>query len=65
MCLRVGRLAILLVFSLATLALAQPSTEKGRKERSEYETELQRLKRDKPNEYENTGRWQLSGHNFF
>jgi hypothetical protein len=54
MCLRVGRLAILLVFSLATVALSQPSTEKGRKERSEYETELQRLKRDKPNEYENT-----------
>jgi hypothetical protein len=54
MCLRGGMLTILLVFSLATVALSQPTTEKGRKERSEYETELQRLKRDKPVEYENT-----------
>ena len=48
MCLRAGMLTILLVFSLATVALSQP-TIKERKDRSEYETELQRLKRDKLN----------------
>lgn len=53
MCRRVGVLVILLVFSLAKVALPQPATEKGLKERSEFETELQRLKRDKPKEYEN------------
>jgi len=54
MCLRAGILTILLVFSLATAALSQSTTDKGQKERLEYETELQRLKRDKPKEYENT-----------
>jgi hypothetical protein len=52
----VGKLTILLVFLLTTVALSQPTTDKERKERSEYETELQRLKRDKPKEYENTKR---------
>jgi hypothetical protein len=61
MCLRAGMLTILLLVSLATVALSQPTTGKGRKERSEYETELQRLKRDKPNEYENTKRMAILG----
>src|SRR4030095_16836004 len=55
MCLRTG--AFLLMFSLATAeALPQPTTDKGRKAegRLEYEAELQRLKRDKPKEYEET-----------
>jgi len=38
------------------MAQSQPTTDKKRKERSEYETELQRLKRDKPTEYENSRR---------
>ena len=36
-----------------TVAQSQSTTDKKRKERSEYETELQKLKRDKPTEYEN------------
>ncbi len=56
MCLRAGMLTILLVFLVATMAQSQPTTDKKRKERSEYETELQRLKRDKPTEYENSRR---------
>jgi hypothetical protein len=46
-------LTILLVFLVATVAQSQPTTDK-RKERFEYESELQRLKRDKPTEYENS-----------
>jgi len=57
MYIRAAILTILLVFSLAPVALSQPTTDNGRNKRSEYETELQRLKRDKPKEYENTKRW--------
>ncbi len=52
MYIRAAILTILLVFSLATVALSQPPSDKGRNERSEWETELQRVKRDKPKAYE-------------
>jgi Putative peptidoglycan binding domain len=54
MCVRVGILTILLVCTVATATQSQPKIDKKRNERLEYETELQRLKRDRPKEYENT-----------
>lgn len=54
MYLRVGLLTLLSVFLVVAAARSQPTTENKRKERLAYERELQRLKRDKPTEYENT-----------
>ena len=54
--LRVGTLAIVLVLCLVMAALAQPTTDQARKERAEWETALEQLKRDKPKEYDDTKR---------
>lgn len=56
MYLRVGTLAILLILLVTTVTRSQPATDNKRKERLAYESELQRLKRDKPSEYENNKR---------
>jgi hypothetical protein len=52
MYLRVGIATMLLVFLAMTVAQSQPVSEDKRKQKLEYERELQRLKRLKPNEYE-------------
>jgi len=46
MYLRTGILTGLLVFSVTTVVQSQPTTDKKLKERTEYETELQKLKQD-------------------
>ena len=56
MCLRVGTLVTVLVLCLVMAALAQPTTDKARQERAEWETALAQLKRDKPQEYDDTKR---------
>ncbi|HEY5867940.1 MAG TPA: peptidoglycan-binding domain-containing protein [Candidatus Tectomicrobia bacterium] len=56
MCLRVGTLVTVLVLCLVMTALAQPTTDKARQERAEWETALEQLKRDKPKEYDDTKR---------
>ena len=57
MCLRVGKLATVLVLCLVMAALAQPTPGKERKEHAaEWETALEQLKRHKPKEYEDTRR---------
>jgi hypothetical protein len=62
--LRAGALTIFLIFSLETTdALSQSTREKASKTegRLEYETELQRLKRNEPKEYEDTTRMVILG----
>jgi hypothetical protein len=54
MYLRLATLTILLILLVTTVAQSQPATDNKRKERLAYESELQRLKRDKPTEYENS-----------
>ncbi len=54
MYLRTGILTVLLVFSVTTVVQSQPTTDKRRKEQTEYETALQNLKQDNPKEYQNT-----------
>lgn len=54
MYLRVGIVTILSVFLVMTVARSQPTTESKREKRLEYERELQRLRREKPTEYENS-----------
>ncbi len=50
---RIGMLIILWTFALVTVAQSQqPTTDEKQKERAAYEAELQKLKREKPKEYE-------------